>query len=232
MPFKTLSSNSWFLLLFLIFSYHAQAKESQLTSRLNALVNEMYSLETKIKPDITVQILGPKQVIDKICNEPDLSLTGALSRPIGNRTLLAKCGSKRIYFRINIKALGDYWVAKETIQPGQKLSLSRLELKRGEMDGLPADLVYDVKQISGNVATRIIKAGQVIISSQLRKSWMVVSGEDVNVTATGNGFHIITSGKALDNAGLYENIRFRTRSGQLLTGTVTGRSSVKIKITD
>jgi flagella basal body P-ring formation protein FlgA len=194
------------------------------------LINQNYLSQSKLKPELSVKILSPEHLLDKVCDNPEISLIGTMTRPLGNRTILAKCGAKRNYIRINIHAIGSYWIAKETVQPGDTISNSGIMLKKGDLNGMPADLIFNPEQINDNVATRLIKAGQPIAANQLRKRWIVISGEEISISAQGNGFHILTSGKAMDNAGMYDQLRIRTRSGQILTGTATGRAVATIKV--
>jgi flagella basal body P-ring formation protein FlgA len=64
----------------------------------------------------------------------------------------------------------------------------------------------------------------------LRKGWAVVSGQEVDILATGKGFQIRSKGKALGSAAAGQPLRIATRSGQIMTGEVDPQGYVKINL--
>lgn len=201
-----------------------------LEDKIRTMIAEKYKADGEYSPKLESHLLASDKQLEAICSNPELSFSGQTQRMSGNLTVLAKCGTKRHFVRVSVKATGRYWVAKHNIQPGQLIKIDDMVERKGSLDNLSSDLIFAPQQITDKIPTRMIKAGQPFTTSQLRKQWSVLAGEEVNIISIGSGFQILTIGKALDNAALNDMLRFRTRSGQLLTGKVTGPGQVTIKM--
>ncbi len=201
-----------------------------LEDRIRTMVTDKYKVDEEYAPKLASFMLASDKQLEAICSHPELSFSGQTQRFSSNLTVLAKCGAKRHFVRVNVKTTGRYWVAKHTIQPGQPIKMSDMEEREGSLDNLASDLIFAPQQITDKIPTRMIKAGQPFTTSQLRKQWSIRAGEEISVISIGSGFQIVTVGKALDNAALNDTLRFRTGYGQLLSGKVTGPKQVTIKM--
>lgn len=201
-----------------------------LTKKIRVLINKKLQEQSVADNNIGIDILSSEKQLDTLCSNPGLSFSGQSSKVTGNRTILAKCGQKSHYIRIRVSVTGTYWVAKQAILPGTSVTISQLEPRKGSLDGLPADIIFDPRQITEKIPTRLIKSGHPVTVGSLRKPWSVLTGDEISVVASGNGFQVQTVGKSLDNAAYGESVRFRTRAGQILTGKVTGKKKVAINM--
>ncbi|MCU6275419.1 flagellar basal body P-ring formation chaperone FlgA [Morganella morganii] len=223
----------YFLLLTIPFSlpaFPASEPSAVLEKNIQTLIGGELQKNTVPDDDLRIKILSSGKQLESLCDNPVLSLSGQNSKITGNRTVLARCGKKSHYIRINVSVTGTYWVAGQALLPGEAITAAQLELRTGSLDGLPADIITDPQQITDKIPTRLIKSGQPVTAGSLRKTWSVLTGDEISVVASGNGFQVTTVGKSMDNGALGDAVRFRTRSGQILTGKVTGKKKVTINM--
>lgn len=220
--------NTVLTLFFFLFTLNAQADNSTLTEKINLLLNG-----TDKNSDVTVTrhgiLLTPPDKLALLCADPHLSLSGN-QRLTGKRTVVARCGSKKYFLQVRIEAEGSWWVAAKDLIAGHAVSQDDVIKRSGSLANLPSGLVMNMNALQGAVLTRPVRAGQPLTENRLRKRWRINRGEETDVIASGNGFHIITRGKALDNAAINEAVRVRMKSGQLVTGSVTSDGSVRVNL--
>ncbi|WP_024527721.1 flagellar basal body P-ring formation chaperone FlgA [Serratia fonticola] len=228
MPFRF----THYLILFTLgFAIPAQASLSvstALSEKIHAMIDEKFNTQRVPTDNINVEILASSRQLDNLCHNPELSFSGQTHKVTGNRTVIARCGSKRHYIRIRTSVIGTYWVANQVLQPGQPITLSQLTPRKGHLDNLPANIIFDPQHIIEKTSTRLIKPDQPFTTTLLREQWSVLAGEEVSIVAIGSGYQVLTVGKSLDNAALNEPLRFRTRSGQILSGKAIGKQKVTI----
>lgn len=214
------------LLFFIPFTTSAQIDNDSLIQKINALLNGD-SRETGVVRRATLLSTAEKRMA--LCDEPRLSLSGA-QRLTGNRTVVAQCGNKKHFIQIRVEAEGRWWVAARDLKAGSMLNTQDIVPRSGPLANLPGDVMTQLGSIEGAVLTRAVRAGQPLTQNQLRKSWRVSRGEEVDVIAWGDGFHIYAKGKALDNAAVDEAVRVRMKTGQLVSGSVNKDGSVRINL--
>lgn len=218
----------WKSTLLLLFSLVAQAEDTTLTGKINALLNDAdKNITASIKRHVV--LLTPADKLASLCAAPQLSLHGN-PRLSGNRTVVAQCGTKKHFLQVRIEAEGSWWVAARELKTGSVLSPDDMVQRRGSLANLPAGVVMDLNDFRGAVLTRPLRTGQPLTQNQLRKKWRINRGEEIDIIAHGNGFHIRSKGKALGNAAINEAIRVRMKSGQLVTGSVHSDGSVRINL--
>ncbi|MGD8107178.1 flagellar basal body P-ring formation chaperone FlgA [Pantoea sp. FN0302] len=212
----------------ILFTFAAQADNNTLTEKINALVNDA---SKNIAANVTrhVILLTSSEKLAALCADPYLSLSGN-QRLTGQRTVIARCGNKKHFLQVRIEAEGSWWVAARDLKKGSMLSPEDIIQRSGSLTNLPADLVMQPSALQGAVLTRPVRTGQPLTKNQLRKSWRINRGEETDVIAYGNGFHIMARGKALDNAAVNDPVRVRMKSGQLVTGSVNHDGSVRINL--
>ncbi|MTD37455.1 flagellar basal body P-ring formation protein FlgA [Erwinia sp. CPCC 100877] len=161
------------------------------------------------------------------CQRPKLTLPNG-NRLTGNMSVAVQCERKH-FLQVTVEAEGRYWVAEQAIQAGEAITGAQIGTRSGSLSKLPAGLAFQPQEIVGSVATRAFRPGQPIIASQLRKSWRVKTGEEVDVMLTGEGFRIRGRGKAMNNAAVDELARIRMASGQIISGRVMASGEVVVQ---
>lgn len=218
-------------LLTLVFTTNAHAAlntSDKLSQHIHSMVEKSFKTQKNAVDSIQIDILSSSKQLDGICDNPTLSFSGKSQKMTGNRTIIAQCGGKRHYVRINISLIGFYWVPNQLLQPGQPITAAQLTARKGRLDKLPSDVIVESTHIINKTPVRLIKPDQAITASLLRSEWAVLAGQEVSVVAIGSGYQVMSVGKAMDNAALHESLRFRTRNGQILSGKVIGKQKVEI----
>lgn len=212
-------------------AFASAPENSDLEARIATLL-AADNKQTENQPQLRINILTPAAKLAALCAQPDLRLSGRSVRLTGRRSVIARCGKKQQFIQIQISATGRYWVATQTLKPGQIIGAEDIQPVSGELDRLPAGLLLDPQRIIGSTPTRIIQPGSPLADNQLRRSWAVIANRTVEITAPGDGFLIHAKGKALDNAALDESVRVQTRTGQVVVATVTGQGQVSISLSN
>lgn len=208
----------------------AQSANETLESQITAVVNAHNERPSDAAISRTIKILTPAEQLSGLCPNPELSLAGNNLRLTGNKSVVAQCGNKRKFIQITVQAQGTWWTTIRPIRPGTVIQAEDIQPRTGSLERLPAGLIFSQDNIIGQTTTRSINLGQPVVESQLRKGWAVVSGQEVDILATGEGFQIRVKGKALDSAAAGQPVRISTRSGQIVTGLVAPNGKVNINL--
>lgn len=176
----------------------------------------------------TVTLLASAQQIAAVCETPELSVAGQDNRLTGKRTVVARCGTRKIFLPVRVNASGTWWVASQSLPSGAILQQSDIEPHTGNIDGQPAGLIFQPEEIIGQRLTRALTAGKPVLQNQLRQQWRLHAGQQVDLVTTGNGFRIRGQGKALNNAAIDDTLRVQTANGQTVSGKVAPDGQVMI----
>lgn len=208
----------------------AQSAHESLESQITAVVNAHNETPADAAISRTITILTPAEQLNGLCPNPELSIAGNNLRLTGNKSVIAQCGSKRKFIQITVQAQGTWWTAVRSIRPGTVIQAEDIQPRTGSLERLPAGLIFTQENIIGQTTTRSINKGQPVVEGLLRKGWAVISGQEVDILATGEGFQIRVKGKALDSAATGQPVRISTRSGQIVTGLVAPNGKVNINL--
>ncbi|WP_034946337.1 flagellar basal body P-ring formation chaperone FlgA, partial [Erwinia oleae] len=77
---------------------------------------------------------------------------------------------------------------------------------------------------------RDITPGQPVTLMMVRQPWRVKAGQNVVVTASGEGFNISSEGRAMNNATATQPVRVRMNSGQIVSGKVAPDGNILISL--
>lgn len=87
----------------------------------------------------------------------------------------------------------------------------------------------DATLLIGKQTTRPISKGEIIYSRQLTQAQMIKKGDSVNVVAKVGNLSVITSGTALSDGSIGEQIDVENRrSSRIIRVEITGKNAVKV----
>ncbi len=198
----------------------ALAEGSGLAAQIEAQLNARHA-DKGLKHHVTIKT---PQAQWPTCQRPKLTLADN-NRFTGNMSVAVQCERKQ-FLQVTVDAEGRYWVAHEAIPAGATVGRQQIVEKRGSLSKLPASLVFNPQEIVGSVAARTLNPGQPIVAGQLRKSWVIKTGDEVDVVLSGDGFRIRSKGRATTNAAVNDPVRIRMASGQVITGSVDASGAV------
>ncbi|WP_105190550.1 flagellar basal body P-ring formation chaperone FlgA [Pseudoalteromonas sp. T1lg48] len=222
--------------LFLIPFSEAQTNQNKDYSRerLQALAEQHIIALAQIKPQQELQVQAIEldaRIASRSCAQPPELSTA--SEPPFNRqvTVQLKCPEPALwtqYVHVRIDKLSPIVVANSHIARGQIIAATDVSTELRPQHFVRARYVESPDVVIGSRSKRTIRQGLPINLNQL---CMVCKGDSVTIVAKVNGLTIKTSGEALEDGGLGENIRVRNRkSGRLISAQVTAVETVAVNI--
>lgn len=200
--------------IFILFSSNTVFANS-----LDKQINNLLSQQFSYKPDeIVITYLTAKPKLD--CNTPILSLLDK-KKLLGNITISAQCDNKKKFIQIHVAAVGNYIVAKKTINAGAVIDKDHIRIQSGRLDKLPSSVILNEVDVLNRIALRNINQDEPIKTTMLQNSWLVKAGQIIKVIIYGEGYEVSTSGKSLINAALNDKIRVKLNSNKVVEGTLT-----------
>lgn len=138
-------------------------------------------------------------------------------------TLRARCSSPlwQLFVAAEIKQFGLAVVAKSSLPRGTYISIQDIKIKEVDLTSLRSPYFTDTNAILGWTSKRSIAADTVITATMLKPPLAVSKGDALIIEAKRNGVSIRTSGTALENGSLGEQIKVRNdRSGFVIKAKV------------
>ncbi len=158
------------------------------------------------------------------CRKPVAFLNHIPEQMVGRLVVSVTCaGSARQHLvQIEVDATVDYLVAATDLTQGQTLSQADVEVKRGQLSELPRHALLAAEPLKGQQLRRNLSAGTPLQSNLLELPRLVSFGDQVTITAAGEGFSIQRTGKSLDTGAAGDIIRVRVDNRLVLRVEVTG----------
>ncbi|MEM6159713.1 flagellar basal body P-ring formation chaperone FlgA [Erwinia sp. P6884] len=204
------------------------ASANDLTTQLTQFFTTRYG-ESGLRADTLTVVVKTPQSQWPACDNPQFSLPGN-SRMWGNMSVAANCDQNRRYLQVQLQVTGEYIVAARPVRRGTPLTGDDIKLQQGRLDTLPARTVMTAAEVTDAVALRDIMPGQPVSLMMVRKPWRVKAGQNVTVTASGEGFAITSEGRAMNNATAAQRVRVRMNNGQIVNGEVGADGNILISL--
>ncbi|MFY8272938.1 flagellar basal body P-ring formation chaperone FlgA [Pseudoalteromonas sp. SSDWG2] len=203
-------------------------------AQLQQLAQQHISTIAQIKPEqeLVVQAIElDARIPERYCSQP-LQLETNNEPPFNRQvTVQLKCNSPALwtqYVHVRIEKLSPIVVANGHIAPGQIINEQDVSVEYRPQHFVRPRYVEQPQDVIGSRSKRSIRSGLPINTGQL---CMVCKGDNVTIIATINGLMIKTTGEALEDGAMGENIRVRNRkSGRLINAQVTAVETVSVNI--
>lgn len=133
-----------------------------------------------------------------------------------------------VFLPAKVVVMNDYLVTARPLRSGQIVAAGDLIQEHGDLTVLPSNILTDPAQAIGHHTRYAIAAGNPLRATMLRIPPAVQQGQTVKVVSSGAGFSVTNEGRALNRAGLGENVKVRLKNGQVVTGTAQPGGIVEI----
>lgn len=163
------------------------------------------------------------------CEDPRPFLTHPEQRSYGRVLVGVRCGRALHYVQAKVSVMGTYVVSQQNLAANQVIEADMLALRTGALEKLPANTALSVKEVVGLRAGHAFKASAPLITTALRKTWLVEQNHPVAMQFRGAGFTLSRQGKALDNGYLGDEVRVVAERGKVLRGKVTGPDQLLVR---
>ncbi|CAM3118433.1 flagellar basal body P-ring formation chaperone FlgA [Vibrio neptunius] len=167
-----------------------------------------------------------------MCPRP-LSISGIDNKtlPVGNLKRSVDCDAPSVTWRINVTIKSALTLPVVVTQAGinrdQAISPMSLKLETRTLSR-EQDFFTQISQVSGMLASRRIRSGQILDPRKLESPPLVIKGNQVVITATKDGFTASTKGVALEPGTRGEQIDVQnSSSGKVIKAVVTGLNQVQ-----
>lgn len=132
---------------------------------------------------------------------------------------------------MEVRIFGAALVATRALAAGEIPDAGAYALREIELTREPRGVfLTDPGQIGDAVLSRPLAAGQPLRADGLRARPVIAAGQQVKVTASGQGFRISSQGRALHAATAGQPVRVQAESGRLLSGTAMADGSVDLRL--
>jgi flagella basal body P-ring formation protein FlgA len=130
-----------------------------------------------------------------------------------------------------IEAFDQVVVSDLPLARGTHLSSSDLRLEIMDVSRLHSGYFREISDLSGHVARRSIKSGQVMSPALVDPARMINRGERVVITAESPGLSIRSTGEAMQDGAYGELIRVKnTSSDKIVEGRITAPGQIKVSL--
>jgi len=164
------------------------------------------------------------------CNQLQAFLPGGQrlnsQMSVGLRCLAPQTWTGYVQASLSIK--GKYYVPAHTLKAGAAISRDDLNALEGDLLRLSPGIVLDPDMLIDRITTQRIRAGSPIKASALRHPESIQRGQTVRLEARGAGFVATSEGEALQAGAPGTQIRVRTESGRIVSGTILGANTVAV----
>lgn len=210
----------WLVAACLCLAGAAHAAGAQDPAALQAHAERFLKMQTVGLPGkVTIEVTPPRNALPA-CSALD-AFQPAGSRGTGKITVGVRCLAPNpwtVYLPAQVRVAGRYVVTRQALPANHVLTAADLALREGDLGSLPADIVADADAMVGYRTVSGLAAGAPLRGAILRAPLAVKQGQVTRLVLTGPGFSVQSHGQALANAGRGDQVRVKTRSGQVVSG--------------
>lgn len=221
-----------FIYIFIFFSFplFAGQNEDDIRQQVNDFVLSQIQVNGGDKLDLDVSPVDTRLNLT-VCQQPlQLSVTGtgAIRR---NTTVNVVCPDEqgwRTFIPVKVRIQKPVIVAATPISKGTRFSADMLTVSYIDDFMLNGDMTTDMNLLIGARSKRDIQLNQPVRQNQI---CIVCRDDTVEIVAEKNGMQIRTTGRALQDGNLNDQIRVQNiRSKRIISATVSDIGQVKVQM--
>ncbi|WP_279145468.1 flagellar basal body P-ring formation chaperone FlgA [Photobacterium carnosum] len=163
------------------------------------------------------------------CSSPLVATTPGKQTLSGNVTVLVRCNSEdwQLYVPVNVQQTLPQVIATTHLGRGALLSAANIKVAMIENRFQRGVSFTDPQQIIGSKVKHTVKAGDVIQANDI---CLVCRNDSVLIRASQTGLAIVTTGKALSDGAIGDEIRVQnSKSKRIIDGVITAVGEVSVK---
>ena len=190
---------------------------------------ERQIIGTKYPPKITLGRLDSRLRLNACTDQLIITLPDELTA--GRKTVSVRCPAPtwKIYVPVSISIYDDVLIAKHPLLRGITPQKSDLTLETRDLGKLSNGYFLHYDQVKRLVVRRSIKPGQILNPGLLKAKKLIKNGQIVTLIANAEGIQVRSSGKALSDGSVGQNIKIRNLSSKrIVEGIVLAQGLVQI----
>ncbi len=134
------------------------------------------------------------------------------------------------FMPITVSVFGKAWVAATPLAAGRVLDAADLVQAEVNLAESASPPVTDPARALGRALGRALPAGQALRQADLKPRQWFAAGDEVRVTAVGNGFSVAGTGQALSHGLEGQPARVRIDSGRIVVGLPVGERQMELPL--
>jgi flagella basal body P-ring formation protein FlgA len=209
------------------------ALRNQVEAYLQDTLNGEYMGVAPDDIEVSVANLDTRLRLAKCASAPHQEITSP--RPYGsNVSVKVSCDSPRpwtIYVPARIETFAEVAVVARSLARGAVLTPEDVVLRRMSTSQGGFGLVFDSQQVIGNELRRRLDAGEPVRSSHIKAPQVVRRGDRVILEASTAGISVVTTGTALANGKVGEQIQVRNeKSARVVDAEIIGPGKARVAL--
>lgn len=210
-----------------------EALRDQVAEFLQTALNGEYMGVAPDDIEVAVSNLDPRLRLSK-CNAP-LRQEITSPRPYGsNVSVKVNCDAPKpwtIYVPARVDTFAEVAVLARSLARGSILTEDDVVLRRMSTSQGGFGLVLDPQQVIGKELKRRLEAGDPVRLSHIKAPLVVRKGDRVLLEASTSGVSVVTTGTALANGEVGEQIRVRNeKSARIIDAQVTAPGKARVAL--
>jgi flagella basal body P-ring formation protein FlgA len=135
-----------------------------------------------------------------------------------------------VHLKARVEILGTVLTSTQALPSGHLITEADILEQEGDLTLLPPNAVSDKKTLLGQVTVISLSPGQTWRRDQIRPTYVLESGQTVQVRVIGTGFQVTGEGVALTAATEGQRVQIRNPKGGLITGIAHAGAWVEVKL--
>ncbi|MFN3496232.1 MAG: flagellar basal body P-ring formation chaperone FlgA [Hydrogenophaga sp.] len=135
-----------------------------------------------------------------------------------------------VFLPVTVKAWGPAWVLVRPVTAGTPLAQEDAEIAEIDWAEQHASVLGTPELWVGHQAVYALRPGQALRQHMVRPVPAFGPGEQVRVTTSGGGLHVVVTGQSLGTGVPGQSVRVRLAGGKVVTGTVQEDQTVLISL--
>lgn len=148
---------------------------------------------------------------------------------VGRISIRVRCPSPhwQVFLSAKISVEVPTVIATHALMAGQQLSKNDVALAKRPLESLPPGSVSRLSQVLGEVVRTSVPTGMPVTIMSVESQVLVRQGQQVTITAAGDGVNISVAGVAMENGRQGQRILVKNaESGRIIKATVTAANTV------
>ncbi len=135
-----------------------------------------------------------------------------------------------VFLPVTVKAWGPAWVLVRPVRAGTPLAQEDAEIAEIDWAEQHASVLGTPELWVGHEAVYALRPGQALRQHMVRPVPAFGPGEQVRVSTSGGGLHVVVTGQSLGAGVPGQSVRVRLAGGKVVTGTVREDQVVEITL--
>ncbi len=148
---------------------------------------------------------------------------------VGVRCVQSATKPWTLYVQADVQVWGDYAVTALPLSQGSPLQPTDVVMQNGDLTKLPTGIITDLSMLEGKKTLLNMPLGTVLRPDLLKAMPVIMQGQTVQLSSSGEGFVITADGTAMQTANVGQVVNVKVSSGQVVKGVAQANGKVDVR---